>query len=112
MSSEAASVLYTDAFYLQTVLFWRLQRAGRRDRGHLSVFACGGHGGVQILRAAAPNDGTLGQLLSDLSGLPTGQIQALSDLGAVYYRDFNCPPKWRRAKTLGEGALDTHIAKA
>ena len=111
MSLEASSVLKVD-FHLQTAVLGSLRRARRKSRGSISTFACGDQKGVQILRAAAPKDGTLRQLLSELSGLPTGQIQALSDLGAVYYRDFNRPPKWRRAKHLGKGALDTHIVKA
>ena len=111
MSFEAQPV-HKVAFYLQTAVHGSLRRARRRDRGSISTFACVDQKGVQILRAAAPKDGTLGRLLSELSGLPAAQIQDLSDLGAVYYRDFNRPPKWRRAKHLGEGALDTHIVEA
>lgn len=91
----------------------KLRVASARHR-HRGAYACAYPGKPQILREPATRNATLRELLVEISGLPTSELQQLVDLGAVYYGDPECPanpPKWRRAKRLGAAAMDQHIAQ-
>ena len=89
-------------------------RNARHLQKHTGICACAIPGKPQILKEPATRDAKLGELLVELTGLPTRHLQQLVDLGAVYYGDPECPstpPKWRRAKRLGANAMGQPISE-